>query len=70
MPVYESGDYEIVIKRIQEKTDALRLEMGGCLSEETIMAFEERHKIKLPQSYRLFLKYIGNAVRICLKAVG
>lgn len=60
MPVYESKDYETVIKRIQEKTDALHLKMGECLSEEAIMAFEDRHQIKLPQSYRLFLQSIGN----------
>ncbi len=60
MPVYESKDYEKVIKRIQKKGNTLSVKMGECLSEETIAAFEECHKIKLPQAYRMFLKEVGN----------
>ena len=59
MSVYQSEDYEKVIKRIQGKVEALNIEMGECLSEEAIVAFENCHKIKLPQAYRLFLKHIG-----------
>lgn len=60
MPVYQSKDYDKVIQRIQEKIDALQIRMGECLSEEAVAAFEERHKIKLPQTYRIFLKKVGN----------
>ena len=60
MPVYEPKDYEKVIERIQGKIDALQIEMGECLSEEEIAAFEDCHKIRLPQAYRLFLKKVGN----------
>lgn len=60
MPVYESKDYENVIKRIREKVSALHIKMGECLSEEAIAAFEDCHKIKLPWTYRMFLKDIGN----------
>ena len=60
MPVYESKDYEKVIKRIQEKVNTLSVKMGKCLSEETIAVFEKCHKIKLPQAYRMFLKEVGN----------
>lgn len=60
MPVYKPENYEEVIKRIQKKTDALSIRMGNCLSEEEIAAFEDFHKILLPQAYRLFLKRVGN----------
>lgn len=60
MPVYEPKDYQKVIERIQGKIDALQIQMGKCLSEEEIAAFEDCHKIRLPQAYRLFLKKVGN----------
>lgn len=60
MPVYEPKDYDMVIKRIQEKIYTLHIKMGECLSEETLAAFEECYKIQLPQAYRTFLKKIGN----------
>lgn len=60
MPVYEPKDYEKVIKRIQGKIKALHIEMGACLSEEAVEAFEASHKVKLPQAYRLFLQKVGN----------
>ncbi len=60
MPVYESGDYEKVIARIKKKVEEGNIKMGVCLSEETIIEFEKRHEIQLPQGYRMFLKYIGN----------
>lgn len=60
MPVYEPKEYEKVIRRIQEKVKTLPAKMGECLSEEAIAAFEECHKIKLPQAYRMFLKEVGN----------
>ena len=58
MPVYESKDYENLIRRIREKVSALHIKMGECLSEEAIAAFEDCHKIKRPRTYRLFLKDI------------
>ena len=60
MPVYEPKEYEKVIRQIQEKVKSLPVKMGECLSEEAIAAFEECHKIKLPQAYRMFLKEVGN----------
>lgn len=60
MPIYESKDYETVIKRIQEKVDAFHIKMGKCLSEEEIAAFENQHKVRLPQAYRMFLQKVGN----------
>ena len=60
MPIYEPKEYEKVIRRIQEKVKTLPAKMGECLSEEAIAAFEECHKIKLPQAYRMFLKEVGN----------
>ena len=60
MPVYEPKEYEKVIRRIQEKVKTLPVKMGECLSEETIAAVEECHRIQLPQAYRMFLKEVGN----------
>ncbi len=60
MPVYKPEEYEKVLKRIQEKIETLRIKMGECLSEEAIRAFEDCHKIQLPQAYRAFLKHIGD----------
>ncbi|MCM1090371.1 MAG: SMI1/KNR4 family protein [Butyrivibrio sp.] len=60
MSVYKSSDYEKVIKRIQKKIKALHIEMGECLSEETIAEFENCHKLQLPQAYRMFLKEVGD----------
>lgn len=34
--------------------------MGECLSEEAIAAFEDCHKIQLPEAYRIFLKKVGD----------
>lgn len=60
MPIYETKNYEEVIARIQKKVDERNIDLGECLSEEVIVAFEEKCKIQLPQAYRLFLKCIGN----------
>lgn len=60
MAVYGAEDYEKVIKRIQGKVEALGIKMGECLSEDEIVSFENDHKIKLPQAYRIFLKNVGN----------
>lgn len=60
MPIYEPKDYDMVIKRIQEKIDILHIKMGKCLSEEEIVAFEDCNKIQLPQAYRMFLKKVGD----------
>ena len=60
MPIYKPEDYEKVVTRIQEKVKAMQIEMGECLSEETIAAFENRFKVQLPQVYRIFLKKVGN----------
>lgn len=63
MAVYQPEDYEKVIRRIQEKIEACSIEMGECLSEEAIAAFEASHKVKLPQAYRLFLQKVGNGCK-------
>ena len=63
MSVYEPQDYEKVIERIKTKISQLNIEMGKCLTEEEIMSFESRHNVKLPQAYRMFLKYIGNGCK-------
>ena len=60
MAIYDPKDYEKVINRIQEKVNALHINMGACLSEEAIAAFEACHKVQLPQAYRLFLQKVGN----------
>lgn len=60
MPVYKAEEYETVIRRIQGKMDRLGVKMGECLSEDKIAAFEDHHKVKLPQAYRMFLNRIGN----------
>ena len=60
MPIYETKNYEEVIARIQNKVVERNIELGECLSEEVIIAFEEKCKIQLPQAYRVFLKCIGN----------
>ena len=60
MPVYAPKDYEKIIARIRIKTAAAKIEMGRCLSEEVITAFEESCHIQLPQAYRMFLKQVGN----------
>jgi len=33
MAIYDPKDYEKVINRIQEKVNALHINMGACLSE-------------------------------------
>ncbi len=60
MAVYESEDYDKVIQRIRKKAAALNIHMGERLSEEDLVTFESRHKIRLPQAYRFFLKNIGD----------
>ena len=60
MPIYEKRDYEEVILRIQKKVVSKNIKLGKCLSEEEILEFEEKCKIRLPQAYRDFLRYIGN----------
>lgn len=60
MPVYESKDYEKVIKRIQQKIAEKNIKMGECLSEEAIAEYEKYCKAELPQAYRMFLKNVGN----------
>lgn len=60
MPIYEPREYEKVISRIQKKIVAKNITLGECLSEEAIITFEKNCKIQLPQSFRLFLKDIGN----------
>ncbi len=50
MPIYETKDYEQVIARIQEKIVTRNIELGECLSEDVIIAFEEKCKIQLPQA--------------------
>ncbi len=60
MPIYETNDYEQVIARIQKKIDTRNIKLGERLSEDVIIAFEEKCKIQLPQAYRMFLMCIGN----------
>lgn len=60
MPIYDPKDYQEVIARIQKKILEKNINMGECLSEEVITAFEKNCKIQLPQAYRMFLKYVGN----------
>ena len=40
--------------------DGHEYRLGPTLSEETLRDFERRHKIALPEDYRLYLKLIGN----------
>lgn len=60
MSIYEPEDYKEVINRIRNKLDENNIKMGECVSEEAIVAFENRCKIRLPEAYRLFLKNVGN----------
>lgn len=60
MPIYDPKEYKKVISRIQKKVAAKNIILGKCLSEEAVMTFEKNCKIQLPQSFRLFLMYIGN----------
>ncbi len=60
MPVYTAKDYEEVLARIQEKVAEKGIQMGECLSEDAIVAFEKSHNIRLPQGYRMFLQRVGN----------
>lgn len=41
MPIYETKDYEEIIARIQKKVVERNIELGECLSEEVIIAFEK-----------------------------
>ena len=63
MPVYEPKDYEKVIERIQRKISERNIEMGESLKEEEILSFENRHNVKLPQAYRMFLQLVGNGCK-------
>ncbi len=66
MAIYDPKDYEKVINRIQEKVNALHINMGACLSEEAIAAFEACHKVQLPQAYRLFCRRLAMDANMCL----
>ncbi len=46
--------------RIREKVGARHLDVGVPLPEHTVAVFEQRHGIRLPDSYREFLLSIGN----------
>lgn len=63
MPIYDPKDYATVITRIQQKILEKNIHMGDCLSEEEIVTFEKNCKIQLPQTYRMFLKTVGNGCR-------
>lgn len=60
MPVYKPEDYEEVIARIRKRVMENHVQMGACLSEETIAAFEKNCGIQLPQAYRMFLTQVGD----------
>lgn len=60
MPIYKQADYNEVITRIRKKIALLDIKMGEVLSENEIAAFEAQHQIKLPASFRIFLKEIGD----------
>lgn len=47
-----------------EVLDGIEYERHDCLSEEIVQKFEEKNSICLPDEYRLFLKEIGNGIRI------
>jgi len=40
--------------------DNHRYQIGPTLSEQQLQEFEAKHKILLPEDYRLYLKLIGN----------
>lgn len=54
----------IFIDEIVEVLDGIEYERHDCLSEEIVQKFEEKNSICLPDEYRLFLKEIGNGIRI------
>ena len=47
-------------ERVKRKVVAKQLRLGCCLTEPEIEQFEQRHRIRLPDAYRLFLLHIGN----------
>lgn len=69
-----SKEREAQIKRIREKLDQVQSrnlgnefsirhhhnQLNPPLSEEVILDFEQTHNIRLPESYRAFLRYLGN----------
>ena len=67
MPIYETKDYEKVISRIRVKVRQKNILLGQCLTEEEIIAFENKCKVRLPQSYRLFLMHVGNGCHSMLE---
>ncbi|MEG5040497.1 MULTISPECIES: SMI1/KNR4 family protein [unclassified Microcoleus] len=41
-------------------TNSHQYKLGPTLSEAELQSFEQKHQVKLPEDYRLFLKEIGN----------
>lgn len=54
----------ISIDELLELLDGSEYEKQDCLSEEAIRRYEEKNAICLPEEYRLFIKEIGNGIRI------
>ena len=57
-----------LLRRLRQKDKNLRVfgtnshtyKLGQTLAEAELHSFEQKHQIKLPEDYRLFLKEIGN----------
>ena len=60
MPVYKPEEYDAVLAHIKEEIQLQKIQMGPVLSEEQISAFEQKHQITLPESYRRFLLEVGD----------
>jgi hypothetical protein len=48
------------IRRFRQKLAASPKRLNTCLAEADVQAFERRHGIVLPESYRAFLLHFGN----------
>ncbi len=60
MPIYQSDQYNVIIKRIKEKCRSKDILLGEQLLEQEICLFEKKYNIILPEAYRKFLIEVGN----------
>jgi hypothetical protein len=66
MAVIKSSQILDLLDRLHSKgnvifgADSHRFKLNGVLAEDAVLAFEQRHRVRLPEDYRQFLIQVGN----------